>query len=928
MFTFILRKMLNNKWMIISLLIGNILLCSMVASIPLYSDAILQRMLIKQLEKQQIETNRYPGTVEIKFNSLSVNRGYELKSLNTFENKVAEMERDLGLPLTQKVTMYSLSSLRAEPVVERESRTKNRSFQLRFYSDLDGHINITSGKMFSDTLQDGVIEVIVNERTLVEKDLLIGEEFQFATITYHDGNPIVFRIVGVFENRSEIDPYWVYSPEQFTEECLMSENVFMQQFIENHEYGLHFTSQWFLLFDYREMSARNVPQLYSNTTKYKEFFDLYGTTACRINFLKTLEDFPSEAERLNITLWVLQVPILILLAFFIFMVSKQILEQERNTIAVLKSRGSSGIQIILIFLIQSAIISAFSVAVGVPLGTMICRIIGASNGFLDLVQRSALQVDVTSETISYTVLASLLSILTMVVPVFNFSKVSIIDHKRESSRKTKRPLWQRLFLDVLLFGVSLYGYYTYNNQKDFLISSGDAALDPLLFLSSSLFIIGAGLLFLRIFPYIIRIVFELGKKYWAPSLYASFLKVTRSVGEEQFIIIFLVLTIATGIFNAKAARTLNLNMEENIRYEYGADLVLMEEWRDNSSNEQATMRVYFEPDFEKYKGFDSSVRLTKVLNSKRNTVSSIKNVRVMGINTKEFGEIAWFRNDLLPVHWYEYLNAMASDARAVLVSDNFRTIEGYKLGDMINVRNENDQFFSGVICGFFDSWPTYFPTTTSVTYDGREVVNDEWLIVGNLAQIQSVWGVTPYEIWMKTDSSRFIYDFAEENQIRFKTFLDADATIVEEKNDPVLQGTNGVLTVGFIIILIVCMTGFLIYWILSIRSRELQFGIFRAMGLSMSSIISLLLNEQILISGVSVALGAIIGQISSELFVPLIQLGYQASANTIPLRVVAERNDYANLFGIVGLLFVVCMVILVVIISKIKIAQALKLGED
>ena len=81
----------------------------------------------------------------------------------------------------------------------------------------------------------------------------------------------MFRIVGVFENRSEIDPYWVYSPEQFTEECLMSENVFMQQFIENHEYGLHFTSQWFLLFDYREMSARNVPQLYSNTTKYKEF---------------------------------------------------------------------------------------------------------------------------------------------------------------------------------------------------------------------------------------------------------------------------------------------------------------------------------------------------------------------------------------------------------------------------------------------------------------------------------------------------------------------------------------------------------------------------------------------------------------------------------------------------------------------------------
>jgi putative ABC transport system permease protein len=100
------------------------------------------------------------------------------------------------------------------------------------------------------------------------------------------------------------------------------------------------------------------------------------------------------------------------------------------------------------------------------------------------------------------------------------------------------------------------------------------------------------------------------------------------------------------------------------------------------------------------------------------------------------------------------------------------------------------------------------------------------------------------------------------------------------------------------------------------------------MGMSMKSILSLLFNEQIFISGVSIALGTIAGYIASELYVPLIQLGYSSSANTLPLKVVAEGSDYANLFFIIGLMFVVCMIILGAIISKIKIAQALKLGED
>jgi putative ABC transport system permease protein len=152
--------------------------------------------------------------------------------------------------------------------------------------------------------------------------------------------------------------------------------------------------------------------------------------------------------------------------------------------------------------------------------------------------------------------------------------------------------------------------------------------------------------------------------------------------------------------------------------------------------------------------------------------------------------------------------------------------------------------------------------------------------------------------------------------------------LVEKKNDPVLQGTNGILTVGFIVVLLLCSVGFLIYWILSIQSRALQFGIFRAMGMSMREVITMLINEQLFISGLSIAAGAVVGSLAAKLYMPLIQIAYAASDNALPLELISHSSDNVRLFAVIGAVMLVCMVILGGLISRMKIAQALKLGED
>ena len=301
----------------------------------------------------------------------------------------------------------------------------------------------------------------------------------------------------------------------------------------------------------------------------------------------------------------------------------------------------------------------------------------------------------------------------------------------------------------------------------------------------------------------------------------------------------------------------------------------------------------------------------------------------MGINTKEFGQCVDFKTELLPVHWYEYLNAMAPDPTAVLASGNMHTQLGYELGDTITYRSRDGFTAQGVICGFVDYWPSYNPKTTILNEDGTTTEMSNYLVVGHFGYMMSVWDAVPYQVWMKArDTTDFIYDFAAASGTRFTYFTDVSAQMVALKNDPIFQGTNGILTLCFVVALTLCAVGFLIYWILSIRSRTLLLGIFRAMGMTMREIIGMLINEQVFISLTSIALGVGAGLLTSRLYIPLVQIAYASADTVIPLEIVAEGSDMARLLVVVAVMVALCMAVLGVLISRIRISQALKLGED
>ena len=930
MLALILRKIISKKWMIICLLIGNVLLIATSSSCALYENAVLQKMLTGKLASYMEENNVYPGLTLMKaaVNETATRR--DMENYRTLTEKAENFDQGLGVKEAFFIARHYKTVTMVSDVLDAEGNEQKPHGVLACYSGIEDHLKITSGRLYEPGVKEGnVIEVIVPKKTFVYMSLMIGQTMKLNSVKDENEENYYVKVVGVFEPEDNADIYWYSSPSNWMQSLIMDEATFKELFVDiDVERKPEFFVDWASVIDYHDFKGAKVQEMVDFLEPFVKEYTLLTSSPITIHFQEIFKTYLTEAAKLRITLLVLEVPIFLLLIVFIFMVSGQMLDMEQKEISIFKSRGASKGQILKVYLEQSLVLAAAGLLLGIPLGFLICQVIGSANAFLEFVGRSALPVSFTLKTALFALGAAVLSILTMVIPAFKYSDVTIVAHKQKKASRRKSPLWQKLFLDVILLGLSIYIVYTFRQNADYLATtiSGGSALGPMMYLGSSIFILGAGLLVLRLFPLLVKLIFLLGRRFWSPGLYASFLRIIRERSGQGFLMVFLILTMSLGIFNAQAARTINANGEDRIRYEYGADLVVREVWENTAS--EYSEGEYIEPRYERYLELDGIEHITRVL---QDTVSvsldgqSVRGAKMMAINTKEFGEVAWMRDGLLNPHWYNYLNAISQDAEGVLLSSNFKTHYGVEVGDVILYHSTHGNA-RGIVYGFVDYWPTYHPTYYASNLDSME---PNYLVISSFDQIQSQWTVFPYEIWMDVkDSTRFFYDWAEENDVRFHTFNDTTAELIKWKNDPVTQGTNGVLTVGFIVVLVLCAVGFLIFWILSIRSRELQFGIFRAMGMSMREILGMLGNEQIFISGVSLVMGAVIGKIASYLFVPMVQMAYSSSDTVIPLIIADAARDTYELYGVIAVMVIICMVVLSVLISRIRISQALKLGED
>jgi putative ABC transport system permease protein len=965
----IMRKMVKNKWLELSLLLGLIISVGLVSSMPIYTSAILQRLLIKDLEQLQTNNQQYSGTF---WSSVYLNGDMppdqakkEIVDADAYMEKIVAPR--FQLPVKNFVTERMTDSWKWVPVdTLRNDGTLNRTANITAISGLEEHVRLVDGRLPSPEPVNGVVEAVVVDQGLTNLKLVVGEKYKIEDPEV--SNPFTFVIVGVIDRKSYDDIYW-YSPiSSYNSNMIVSFDWFEKAIIQEQQMMMR-TSIWYMAVDYNAMKLDSIERFINNYQRVEAYLgNTFANISMKAPAMNTLNGYYAKEEKLRLMLWSLNVPVMIMLAYYLFMVSNLIVDRQKTEIAVLRSRGASRLQIILGYAIEGIILGGIAYACGPFIGLMLTKVLGASNGFLEFVQRAALDARLNEEAFQYGLYAVLCSVVMTLLPVAFAMRATIVGHKQQMARQASLSFWHKYGVDVVLLAISLYGLYTFRSKMSDMQSLGldvtDLQMDPLLFLVPALFVLGASFLILRIYPYLVRLLYGIGKRWWPPSLYATLLQVGRSPTQYQAIMVFLSVTLATGLFSASAARTINNNASEKIMYSNGADIAMQIKWEDDApppdmggddgggGDEEAEVVIplapkkvqFSEPPYLPLKELTGTEDTAKVFIKKEAVFSAGKakdTVTLMGIDTDEFGQTAWLRDGLLGHNFNDYLNLMASNPSAVLISQSIADQHNIKIGDQIYVSWSGVESTMCQVYGIITYWPSWNPNplfsekaaanSTPAKGAKSKKVKDPMLIVGHLSYIQNNMALEPYEVWIKLKpeaTSQQFYQSIEDNKLALTKLVDARQELIKSKNDPFLLAINGVMTLGFIISMVISFCGFLLYWVLSLSGRVLQFGILRAMGISFRQLILMLIGEQLLTSGAAVGIGLLIGNLTSRLFVPMFQLSMQTTSQVPPFQVIFDPRDQQQLYIIVAVMLGTGLLILGTMLSRIKIHQAVKLGED
>lgn len=946
----VLRKMRKNKLLVACLVLGLIIAVALLSSIPMYTEGVLQNLVVKEIEQYQMDYNKFGGSYQVSVEFFgSVAYPERKKIYNKLDEYIQDNMIDvIKLPILAEVKRGTTVTY---PVIEYgediEKLDKGRRVQIQSMTDMEDNVVIVEGRKPGREVKDGIYEVMATQNALNRLDLLLDRVYLLTEPGSRAMRDIKIKPVAVIEPKEESSFWWYTDPDSFSSSVFIDADLFARDFIQSKAPLLRI-AEWYYAFDYSKITLGDIHRFIEGKNKIEKFAkDLYPRIKFDVPTVDILESYLEEEKQLRMMLWALSVPVILLLVFYLCMVSSIIIESEKNEIAIMQSRGSSKIQILFSYLLEGLILGLAAMLAGPPLGLLLTRFLGSTSGFMEFVQRKALRIGLSPRAYEYGSIAVVASIVILLVLAYRASKTNIVIHKRQMARKTKKPLWKRMFLDFILLGIGGVGLYLFEQRQRILeitgVSARDIDVDQFLFFTSTIFVLGCGLLFMRIYPLIVKLIYRVGRRWWPPSMYASLIQVGRATREYQVLMLFLILTMATGLFSANAARTINSNGEERIRYAIGTDVSLMPVWESDQpvtsplpgltqQTQVDTSDVqYEEPPFEPYTklaGVEHAAKVFRRTGVKVNIENkSVSGVTLMAIEPYDFSKVLWFRSDLLRHHINVYLNLLNEDPSAALLSRSFAEQYKVKVGDYITLSWDDLNEATFYVYGFVDYWPSWNPKKTIEGEDAKQPM----AVIANLSYVQNQLKLEPYEIWLKLSegaTSAELYNDIQQKNVMAYNIKDASQEIIKERNDPFRLAINGILTLGFIISLVITFLGFLIYWMLSIGRRTLEFGVLRAMGIPLRQLIGMIGWEQALTSLMGIVAGFVIGAVTSNLYVPLFQFTASAVDQVPPFRVVSLMEDRVKLYAIVVLMLSCGLAVLGRQLAALKIHQALKLGED
>lgn len=938
-----IKNLLKNKVLNLCLVTGFILSIAVMCAIPTYSKSILNNyiklMFSSETMNQRVENstqNKYTYPASLNLTKI-IKTSKDLKKLKADYEALMKSFYDeaakLPVPITAEKTTLSLNQVKFYFQKDGKDYYSSQN-EVKYISDFYNHIKITEGKVPSDELtEDNVVEVVTDKTTFDNYSLQLNKPYSLMNVIKE--KPLKMIVVGIFEESDKKDPYWIDKSNKFYGDFMVSEKSLFNVLEKNPDYISSLDSLKFdVIYDVNGINSDNA------TAAYKKGLELEGIYKDRANAVtsseisRSLKQYVQKESLYNTIIWIFLIPVLVIVIYYIWMVSGFIVDADSEQIAVLKSRGAGKFEILRLYLYEGLILCIIGLITGPPLSLMICKAISYSDGFLVFNSSQGIDILISSKVYLYAFITVIILLLTLLTSVYVASQRSIVEVKSSKNRYYK-VLFNNKYMDIILLAISLYGYYNFGIKKNVAVlskaNSENAPVDPLLYIISTIFIIGSGMFLLRLYRYLMNLIFKIGGRKYHTPVYISIINVLRHHLKKSAAMLFIVITVAIGIFDMYIAKDINTSFINTVKVTQGADFRVKTAWGSkveapymDAGEPAPPMVTYFEPPYQCFSKLEGTEGFTKVLNTydaqvQLATSDTATSCILSGIIPHEFGKIAYFDGELLNTHWYNYLNEMTKRKDFILISKGLAATYNYKKGDTLYYKIASGLNVKGVVLDIVDYWPGY---------SNLESRN---LVIGNFDYIFKKLKIYPYEIWIKKiegASDQTVYNSIKGLDMELTYFDNLANKLYYEKSDIFLKGTNSILNLSFLAIAAIATLGFIIYWMISLRMRTLSFGIYRSLGISSSGITLTLVLEQFLTLGTSMLIGLASGNLVGLMFIPLIKELWYKNKFVIPAHNLTYLKEYLQLGMMLVILFAASFIVLTRYIARLKVNQAIKLGED
>ncbi len=922
---FALRRLLSRTFLNILILLSVAITVAIMVAVPVFSEGVSRLILREELNVRTQAVNRPPFSV--RYYGLPKGRQpLTLEEGRYVHDWLADTLRtEVGLPVVGSYAQYQSPPLRLRlpGKVYTAQEPDLASVRVAIVDGIEEHIEVTHGVPYGQIDDENVLNVWVVRQAADQLALQVGEELDMAYFFRAGAEPIRVKIAGFWEPIDALEPYWYWEPRRLFQDVVVTTPEQYASFIAPitpEGFGFAF---WYFILDDSRMSLDQVPQyIQALENIQREVGRRVPDGAMDYAPDQELLRAQSRKTTLSDILLTFALPLMGILASFIASVSFVTARFQIRETAIVRSRGTSRSQLMLLAFLETLIVLAIATPLGVVAGVALARLMGYSFGFLHFTSREPLQVSLIAAEARLIWLALGLGLAARLVPTWLATRFSIVTYERDRARSIGSGGVLRFLLLAFLAAATYYAYYQLVQGGPLglmgIRSAGESTRDPLLLLAPTLFLFASSLISAELFLILIRPLALVARFLPSTPTYFGWTSLVREGQQYRIPVFLLVLCLNLGIFYASLARSADIWLVDRLRYQVGTDLSF-----ELLPGESGGADSWLVPpsDYEAVPGIERATRVGKFSASMQRT-RDLPEVNLLLVDRLDFPDVVYWRPDFASVSLGELMNRLGTTPNGVLIPTSLAAQLPQDLTEEITLDvsiSEVIYQFQFRIVGYYD----YFPTIGT---------NGPLYLVGNMDYVQrQIGGSFSHSIWARLSpdaNPRTVLEEIEKMQISPARSANLQELIREDQQNLERIGIFGLLTVCFLTGVLLSGAELLIYSFANLTGRTTRFAMLRAIGMHSREIIGIVASEYLLVLAYGVVAGIILGVISSQLYVPYFPLTQNPAQQIPPFLPVVDWGSASWMAASVTVALIVIGGTILIRVVQQQLFQVLRMGNQ